>query len=253
MDGEVFSIDRGAGLPASLCIHGFCQSSRFWEPVVDLIAGSGGRAVAPDLPGFGGSAGVAGPFTMEGYADWLASLIRSLDVGSVSVIGGSMGGVIAQHLVLRHPDVVARLVLVATGGNTPNPQAALDRANMLESTEWTPELAQATAAGFFYRQLSPADLDSYSSIVLQADRAAAVSAARSNALSATLERLVEVRVPTLIVQGREDRGRTPSHGADMRDRIPGSRLVVLDGAGHTPQLERTEEFWDVVKPFLLAG
>jgi pimeloyl-ACP methyl ester carboxylesterase len=60
-------------------------------------------------------------------------------------------------------------------------------------------------------------------------------------------------VPTLIIQGRHDRARTPEHGAEMRDRIPGAVLAVIEDAGHTPQLEQADAFDHVALPFLIAG
>lgn len=85
-----------------------------------------------------------------------------------------------------------------------------------------------------------------------ARQAAAVEAARSNARSRTLERLGEVRVPTLIVQGRHDRARTPEHGAEMRDQIADAQLVILEESGHSPQLEQPDAFHDIALPFLLG-
>ena len=79
-----------------------------------------------------------------------------------------------------------------------------------------------------------------------------MEAARSNARSNTLALLGQIGVPTLIVQGRHDRARTPEHGALMRDRIPGARLEVLEHSGHTPQLEEPEAFHALVLPFLLG-
>ena len=57
-------------------------------------------------------------------------------------------------------------------------------------------------------------------------------------------------VPTLIVQGRHDRTRTPEHGAEMASQIGGAQLFVLEGSGHTPQIEEPEAFWEVALPFL---
>jgi pimeloyl-ACP methyl ester carboxylesterase len=99
----------------------------------------------------------------------------------------------------------------------------------------------------------PADrIAGYRRIAAMANRRAAVVAARSNAKSRTLERLGAVAAPTLIVQGRHDRARTPEHGAAMRERIADARLVVLEGSGHTPQLEEPEAFHAVALAFLLG-
>jgi hypothetical protein len=72
----------------------------------------------------------------------------------------------------------------------------------------------------------------------------------------TLERLVrrgELRIPTLIIQRRHDRARTPEQGAEMRDRIPGARPEVLEGSGDTPHLEEPEAFHRIAIPFLMTG
>jgi pimeloyl-ACP methyl ester carboxylesterase len=88
---------------------------------------------------------------------------------------------------------------------------------------------------------------------LNAAHAAAIDAARSNARNNTLEQLSYVRVPTMIIQGRHDRARTPEHGALLRDRIARASLAVIEDAGHTPQLEQPAAFHDIALPFLLAG
>ncbi len=85
-----------------------------------------------------------------------------------------------------------------------------------------------------------------------ASRMAAVEAARSNARSNTLDQLGNIHVPTLILQGRHDHGRTPEHGAFMCTQIPNAELVILEQSGHTPQLEEPEVFGTVVVPFALA-
>ena len=87
---------------------------------------------------------------------------------------------------------------------------------------------------------------------MSASQTAAVEAARSNATNRTFDNLASIRVPTMIIQGRHDRARTPEHGADMRDRIAGSVLAVIEDAGHTPQLEQPERFHELALPFLLG-
>jgi pimeloyl-ACP methyl ester carboxylesterase len=242
----------GAG-PAVLCVHGYCQSSAYWAPTLERLAAAGRRALAPDLPGFGASAGLPGPYTLEAYADGLAALLDARGIGPVALAGGSMGGVVAQHLALRHPARVSRLLLVATGAALADPTAGLARAEAIGGAPWDAAAVAPIVAGFFRIPPPPARLAAYREIALAASQQAAVEAARSNAGSRTLERLREIRVPTLIVQGRHDRARTPEHGALMRDRIPGARLVVLEGSGHTPQLEEPDAFHAVALPFLLEG
>src|SRR5262249_35944290 len=158
----------------------------------------------------------------------------------VALVGGSMGGVVAQHFALRHPARLARLLLVATGGAMGDPAAGRARADAVAAAPWDAAAVEPVVAGVF-RGPPPAErLAELRRIALMTSHVAAVEAARSNAGSRTLEWLGEIRVPTLIIQGRHDRARTPEHGAAMRDRIPGSRLEVLEGSGHTPPLQEPD-------------
>ncbi len=249
----MYCLERPGAEPAVLCVHGYCQSSAYWAPTLERLAQAGVRGLAPDLPGFGASAGLPGPYTMEAYADGLAALLDARRLARVALVGGSMGGVVAQHFALRHPARLSRLLLVATGAVMGDPSAGLARADAIAAAPWKDEAVHPIVAGFFRAPPSLDRLDEYRRIALMASHQAAVEAARSNALSRTLDRLGELRVPTLIIQGRHDRARTPEHGAAIRDRIPGARLLVLEHSGHTPQLEEPEAFHALALPFLMAS
>jgi pimeloyl-ACP methyl ester carboxylesterase len=154
--------------------------------------------------------------------------------------------------VLRHPVRVQRLLLVATGAITANETVALEKADAMAAAAWNEETVTPVVDGFFYKKPSPEKVAEYRRIALSASQPAAVAAARSNAVNRTLDQLGGIRVPTLIVQGRHDRARTPEHGAEMQRRIAGSRLEVIEEAGHTPQLEQPDAFHAVALPFLLG-
>jgi pimeloyl-ACP methyl ester carboxylesterase len=248
----VYRLERAGGEPAVVCVHGYCQSSAYWAPTLDRLAAAGRRGLAPDLPGFGASAGLPGPYTMESFADRLAALLDARGLARVALVGGSMGGVVAQHFALRHPARLDRLLLVATGAAMADPAAGLARADAVAAAPWNEEAIRPVVAGFFREPPAAAALADYRRIALAAAHPAAIEAMRSNAGSRTLERLDQIAVPTLIIQGRHDRARTPEHGAAMRDRIPGARLEILEGSGHTPQLEEPDAFHALALPFLLA-
>ena len=210
------------------------------------------HGLAPDLPGFGASARLPGPYTMEGLADALARLLDERGLAQVVLVGGSMGGVVAQHFVLRHPGRARRLLLVATGAATADPAAALAKAEVVAGAVWDESSVAPVVRAFFHLPPPAAELERYCRIALLASQAAAVEAARSNARSRTLERLDAIEVPTLIVQGRHDRVRTPEHGELMQQRIRGARFEIVEQAGHTPQLEDPTTFHEIALPFLIA-
>jgi pimeloyl-ACP methyl ester carboxylesterase len=245
-------VEREGKSPTVVCVHGFCQSSAYWEPTLEHLSRNGVHGIAVDLPGFAASAAEPGAYTMEGLADALAGFLDARRLERIVLVGGSMGGVVAQHFVLRHPGRVSRLLLVATGAYTADPLAALAKADAMESGSWD-ETTVTIVNGFFYRPPAASELARLRGIAMMASKTAAIEAARSNAKSHTLERLGDIKVPTLIIQGRHDRARTPEHGAEMRDRISGARLEILEGSGHTPHLEEPDSFHRLAMPFLLAG
>jgi 3-oxoadipate enol-lactonase len=248
-----FTLERNGDGPATVFLHGFCQSSAYWAATVDLLAAAGMRCLAPDLPGFGASASEPGPYTMAGLADALARLLDSRRIARITLAGASMGGVVAQHFMMRHRERVERLLLVATGAVTGEPAAALAKADAMAAAPWDEAAVAPVVNGFFHQPPAAPDLIQYRRIALSAAPAAALEAARSNASNDTFDQLALITVPTLIIQGRLDRARTPEHGALMRERIAGATLAVIEGAGHTPQLEQPAAFHDIALPFLLAA
>ncbi len=250
---NLFALQRNGSEPVVVCLHGFCQSSAYWAPTLDRLAAAGVHGLAPDLPGFGASAGENGPYTMCGLADAVARDLDTRRISRIALVGGSMGGVVAQQFVLRHPQRVERLLLVATAAAAGNPTAALAKADAIAAAPWDEAAVAPIVDGFFHRPPAAADVSTFRSIALSAAHAAAVEAARSNAQTNTVDQLAAVRIPTMIIQGRHDRARTPEHGALLRDRIVGATLAVIEDAGHTPQLEQPDAFHDVALPFLLIG
>src|SRR4051812_37115089 len=108
----------GAGVRVAVFVHGMCQSSVFWEPTLsDLPAGVRGYAV--DLPGFGASSALHGPYTIRGHADAVGDFIQENDLHDVVLVGNSMGGIVCQQAAIDRPAWLGRLVLVSTGPNVP--------------------------------------------------------------------------------------------------------------------------------------
>jgi pimeloyl-ACP methyl ester carboxylesterase len=250
--GSTFYQDAGRGAPTVVCVHGFCQSSAYWQPTLERVAAAGARGIALDLPGFGQSASAVGPYTMAHYADVIAELLDALDLETVVLAGSSMGGVIAQQVALRHPSRLDRLLLVATGAFTGDPDGAYKKATELEQVPWPDEVVHTAVNAFFHVPPPEPTLTRYREIYRMASPEAAVEALRSNASTNTFERLHEIAVPTMIVQGRNDRSRTPERGAAMCQRIPHCRLEVLEHSGHTPQIDEPDAFHDVALPFCSA-
>ena len=105
--------EPGGDAPTIMAIHGVTSSHLAWELLAEQLPGV--RIVAPDLRGRGRSNELAGAAGMARHADDLAAVSRGLGLGPVVVVAHSMGAFVAMVFAARHPDLVARLVLVDGG------------------------------------------------------------------------------------------------------------------------------------------
>ena len=230
-----------------------------WRAVIPALS-VGRRVIAPDQLGFGGTA--TGEPRTYGRAAWTAhalDLLDTLGLGTVDIIGNSMGGAIALSLAVARPRAVRRIVLMGSMGVAMTLPSGLD-------TVWgyTPGVKQMREViGLFahdgrlitddliqlrYRaSLSPPVRDSWQAMFPAPRQRWVDDLALSGA------ELASVQVPVLLVHGRDDRV-VPwrASSAQLIDLLPDARLHVLSGCGHWTMIEKTADFLAVVRPFLSA-
>jgi pimeloyl-ACP methyl ester carboxylesterase len=239
--------EGGSGDRVVIFVHGMYQSSIFWQPTLDALP-EGVRGFAVDLPGFGASSGVPGPYTIQGHAEAIDGFARARGFSEAVLVGNSMGGIVCQQVGIDGPSWLTKLVLVSSGPNVPDPAAALAGADAEEAAPWNRDVAAGYVHHFFVRQ--PEDSAPYVEAALQANRAAALGTRRSSAVTDLRPELGKITVPTLIIQGELDAGRTPAVGAEMAGLIPNATLHVVAGVGHTPMLEDAATFRALFQAFL---
>lgn len=174
--------------------------------------------------------------TTSDMAESLYKAMAALDIPKASVVGVSQGGMIAQHLALNHPEIVEKLVLVVTLSR-PNPTvvSAIDtwtemakrgdyKGIMLSTAElsYTPKKVKQSKLtyGLLGTLGKPKSFDRF---LIQA---------KSCISHDVYERLVEIKCPTLIIGGTEDKIVTGEASKDIADRIRGSELYMYEGLGH---------------------
>ena len=246
----------GGGRPL-LLLHGFPLDHAMWirqETLADNL-----RLVAPDQRGFGASTG-PGPTSIEQLADDAAALLAALRCGPAVVCGLSMGGYVAQHLAVRHPDRVAALVLADTKLEADTPEARAARVDLaakvgrlgqrIVADAMVPRLLAGSPAARAAVDRAKIEESLHDAILRQpvATIQAALGALGTRPDMTAAMR--HVRVPTLLVVGDEDAITPPACMEAARKVMPHARLLVVPRAGHMTPLESPDVFNREVRAFL---
>lgn len=233
--------DGPADAPALLLIHGSAASSRSWDALVPLLAASH-RVIRIDLPGHGRSSEPADRrYETSAQARVLGTAMDRLGVSRVTVVAHSSGGYTATALAEQRPDLVDALTLVNTG---PGMDAFLATGSApIDPARWPPTDEQVRAlagTGFRVGYEVPQELvDELRNMTFHA-----LAASMQASIAYLTERALPVRLkavgkPLQVIFGDQDRRWRPSSADDYRA-VPGARVELLPGAGHTPILEEPQ-------------
>ncbi len=239
-DARVWTGGHG---PTLLLLHGGCgDAAVHWERVWTSLADHF-TIVAPDLPGFGASPAIT-PSSFANLVTFASDLLKSLGAdGPTTVVGNSFGGALARLLAANHPEQVGALVL-ADGGLIP--RIPLWTAPLIAASGLNPVFDLIRGIAYSPRGLermvaNPATLTAELRTRMAADAEAFVASMRQTALESVPALDVPTQ-PTLILWGAEDHLTPPRVARTVNQQIPGSRVVVMIGAGHMPMLERSAAF-----------
>lgn len=261
----------GEGEPAVL-VHGGNSAAALMEPLLGDVA-AGFRVYAPDRPG----CGLTDPFDYRGTdlrahgVAFIASLLDTLGLDRVPLVGNSMGGYWCLAFALAHPERVSRMVLLGEPAGSarrigPGFQvlATPGLSALLYATKLKPSAATVRASytgrlvadvSRVPRQhldlaLAAATMPGARRAWLTMVRAATRRFGPSPLTYALRPELVGLAVPTLFVWGEEDRLGPPELGHEMAALMPDARVQVVPGAGHLPWLDRPAQVADLVTGFL---
>jgi 2-hydroxymuconate-semialdehyde hydrolase len=253
---------HGAVAPPVLLLHGSgpgVTATANWRPIIPALSATR-RVIAPDQLGFGGTAtGEQRTYGRTAWTDHALDLLDTLQIGTVDVIGNSMGGAIALSIATARPGAVRRMVLMGSLG------VAMALPHGLDIVwGYTPGMEQMRRViGLFAHNrdlitdelvemryqasLNPAVRDSWEAMFREPRQRWVDDLALSGV------ELGAIRAPVLMVHGRDDRV-VPwrSSSAQLVDLLPDSRLHVLSDCGHWTMIEKTADFLAVVEPFLAA-
>lgn len=249
----------GAGARAVVLLHGWGDTKEIWQSTLNVLASRArARAFAIDLPGHGRSP-LAGAEQMRQVAERVAAFCIARNLSALMVVGHSMGGNVALELALSWPELVARLVLVAPAAQAPD-MPPYTRLYLREHYGW-PALR---ASLLFYRGLDAvargwrpaAGIGRMLPGLRRAAFAARHDPAELHRLLGGLfanplaERLSQVHVPTLVINGELDAVVPADLSRRMAAAIPGATFLMLRGALHHPMDEQPRAFQQALLEFL---
>ncbi|MBF4567721.1 alpha/beta hydrolase [Plantibacter sp. VKM Ac-2880] len=247
------------GIPVVFFVH-LAATLDNWDPrVIDPIAAHR-HVITFDQQGVGASSGTV-PATIEAAADDAYDFISALGYKTIDVFSFSMGGMIAQDLVVKHPDLVRRLVLTGTGprggkdmdklvGTTYSDilRATLTRSDPKEFLFFNRDAEGKRAAKAFVERLSERTVDRDKPIGTKAFQTQLKAIQRfGRSAPSDLSKLTQ---PTLIANGDNDRMVPSVLSNDLHRRIAGSELVIYPNSGHGGIFQYHERFVPVAVEFL---
>jgi pimeloyl-ACP methyl ester carboxylesterase len=225
-----------------LFLHGFTDSSYSFSPVLPLLPASI-RAFVHDQRGHGDSDRPARGYSMSDFADDAVALLDCVGVRRATVVGHSMGGLVAQRVAVDYPDRVERLVLIGTATGALNEAVLGLREQVQALTDPVPaEFVRDFQLGCAHRPLPQAFLDN---VVAESRKLPARlwREVLDGILSAgNGEDLHRVSAPTLVLWGDRDRFARRTDQDALVAGIAGSRLAVYEGTGHALHWEEPERF-----------
>ncbi|MFJ3405929.1 alpha/beta fold hydrolase [Promicromonospora sp. NPDC090134] len=247
------------GIPVVFFVH-LAATLDNWDPrIVDAIARNR-HVITFDNRGVGASTGSV-PDSVEAMADDAYTFVKALGFGTIDVFAFSLGGMVAQDLVVKHPELVRKLVLTGTG-----PRGGRDIDKVVATTYW--DILRATltrsdpkeflffnrnatgkpAAKAFVERLQERTMDRDEDMSLKGFRTQ-LKAIKKYGRSAPSD-LSKITQPTLIANGDNDRMVPSVLSEDLHRRIKDSTLIIYPDSGHGGIFQYHQEFAPVAAEFL---
>lgn len=210
--------------------------------------------VRVDLRGHGASPASPPPYTLELLQHDLIDVISALELGRCSIMGVSIGGILALGLALEAPELVERIIVADCRADAPQPYVAMwdDSIATVERAGLEPVIESSVERWFSstFRELNPDVVSQVRERALATSVDGFIGCARAVQGLALLDRLHDISTPSLFMVGSEDPAAPPEVMREMARRVAGSELVEIPGAGHLTPVEAPEAYLDAVLAFL---
>ena len=250
--------EAGSGAPVIL-LHGLGGDGGRWGPNIRPLAADF-RVIAPDQIGFGKSDKPLANYHCGMLAEFLAGFMKAIDVPKASLVGSSMGASVAIYFAVHYPRFLDRLVLVDGGSYRstlqPSPMATIDPHRRQIQNGVTLKETREFFELMFHNKSLLTEKILEDNLILRLRSAYTIGkmqeAFEKNLGSVTEEEAGSITAPTLIIWGKFDQLIDPATAGKLNAAIPGSQKVIIDNAGHLPQIECYSEFNRLVRKFLAS-
>lgn len=257
-----YQVHSKSGSPV-IFLSGLGATSDMWFNQIDALA-KNHTVITMDNRGSGKSAMPDEAYTMEIFADDVAAILDAEKIDKITIIGASMGGMIAQEFYHKYPDRVNALILPCTGVGPGDPECVLPEPEALDvigrdrpdSPKEIEQLIKDTVACYFYPSFQKENPEIIDIIIKQQLENPQPEQAHERQIAACFyninfsEKLKDIAVPTLIIHGEDDKVWPLANAQLLADKIPNSRLEVLKETATMINIERVEEFNKLVLDFI---
>ena len=248
-----YEIHGKEGAPWLVFSHSLACSVRMWDGQIAALKDRF-RVLAYDTRGHGQSAAPKGAYTLEGLADDLHALLKTLNIGKAHFCGLSMGGMIGQTFAIKYPGIFQSLIACDTTSRYPAAAAPLwqDRIRVAESQGLKP-LVQPTLERWFteaFRKGKPEEVKKVAAQIEKTPVAGYVGCCHAIPKIDVTARLKEIKCPALVICGEDDPGTPPAMAREIHENLPGSKLVLIPQAAHLSNIEQPAAFNRALAEFL---
>lgn len=248
-----YTLDGPANAPVVTLSHSLACDITMWDPQMAMLTAKY-RVLRFDTRGHGKSSAPAGAYTLGMLAEDARQLLKAVGVQKTHWIGLSMGGMIGQMLALESPDLLASLTICDSSSRVP-PEARpvwQERIEMAKSKGMA-ALVDSTLGRWFtepFLKSQPAKIEPIRKLILNTPVDGYCGCGQAISQLDNTDKLPAIKLPTLIVVGRQDVGTPVAASEVMHAKIAGSKLVVLEDASHISNVEQPEAFNKAIGDFL---
>ena len=244
-------------LPSLVFLHGIGGAARAWHGQLDFFKHRY-RTIAWDMPGYGGSTPLP-TVSIAALADALQDFLQQVRAMKPILVGHSIGGMIVQQLLVKHPRIASAIVLAQTSPAFGKPDGDWQKA-FIEARLGPLDRGETLAAlaPSLVKDLVGDDPD-IGGLELARDCMASVPEASYRATMMSMlgfdqrNALKDIVVPTLLLSGSKDKNAPAPMMAKMATYVPSARYIELEGVGHLANLERPAAFNAALESFLRAN